>query len=268
MRTSGYRAGYRPVPGASHPTGVPEPRCSALGPAAGRDTPALPRTPTEKPVIPLLFLLSYVWLPTAFRRHTLPEKPQSLLPALVLAVLLAASYGFAASPAHAGWLDWFGRDKKLEQANTALQHAADAVNASAKLQADQNVQVLEAVQALSRERMQLAGHLQQLGQFTAEDSQLAAALTLLGPTLIGVAVLAVGAYALRLAFRDEPTCEAALLELLMEKDVPEASLPRPDDTEALAGRRSSRISIARKNHPRLVKSREIPDTSDPQEMPF
>lgn len=219
-------------------------------------------------MIPLLFLLSYVWLPRAFRRHELQKPPLSPLPTLILAMLLVASCSFVPRPAHAGWLDWFGRDKKLEQANTALQHAAEAVNASAKLQADQNVQVLEAVKALSQERVQLAGHLQRLGQFTAEDSQLAAALTLLGPTLIGVAVLAVGAYALRLAFRDEPTCEAALLELLMDADVPEANLPPCNAPEALEPRNSTPIRIAKKAPHRIVKTRGIPKTSSPQEMPF
>jgi hypothetical protein len=223
-------------------------------------------------MIPLLFLLSYVWLPVALRRHQPPKSPLSILPALLLALILVASCSFVTSPAHAGWLDWLGRDKKLEQANTALQHAAEAVNESAKLQADQNVQVLEAVQALSRERMQLAGHMQKLGQFAVEDSQLAAALTLLGPTLIGVAVLAVGAYALRLAFRDEPTCEAALLELLMAKDAPETDQLPQDAQEPVVGRASSRMSLAKKTPHRLIRSRAIPDAtpdaSDPQEMPF
>jgi hypothetical protein len=187
---------------------------------------------------------------------------------MMSAALLAASCGFLTSPANAGWFDWFGRDQKLERANTALQSAAEVVNHSAKLQADQNIQVLEAVQALSRERMQLAGYLQKLGQFTAEDSQLAAAVTLLGPLLIAVAVLAVGAYALRIALRDEPTSASALLEMLMNDQLLETEHTRREALESVADSRTSSIVIAKKQPARIVKARQIQVTEDPQEMPF
>lgn len=219
-------------------------------------------------MIPLLFLLAFPWLPTVLGCHKPTRNHTSFLPAVISIALLAASCGFLTSPAHAGWLDWFGRDKKLEQANTALQSAAEVVNDSAKLQADQNVQVLEAVQALSRERMQLAGYLQKLSQFTAEDSQLAAAVTLLGPLLIAAAVLAVGAYALRIALRDEPTSASALLEMLMNDELLETEHPRQEALEPIADDRTSRIVIAKKQPARIVKARQIQVTEDPQEMPF
>jgi hypothetical protein len=219
-------------------------------------------------MIQLLFLLAFPWLPTVLGWHKPTRNQTSFLPAMMSATLLAASCGFLTSPAHAGWFDWFGRDKKLEQANTALQSAAEVVNDSAKLQADQNIQVLEAVQALSRERMQLAGYLQKLSQFTAEDSQLAAAVTLLGPVLISAAVLAVGAYALRIALRDEPTSATALLEMIMNDERLETEHLRQEALEPVVDSRASRIGIAKKLPARIVKARQIQVTEDNQEMPF
>ena len=54
---------------------------------------------------------------------------------------------------------WLGTGTtKLEAANRAVHAAAEVVNESARLQADQNVAITEAITAPSTERAQLAGH--------------------------------------------------------------------------------------------------------------
>ncbi len=57
------------------------------------------------------------------------------------------------------------------------------------------------VTALSSERAQLASHLHRIGELAGRDSQWAAAITAFSPVLIVIAVLAVGARALWLAYR-------------------------------------------------------------------
>ena len=129
---------------------------------------------------------------------------------------LGALLGLGCTPAHAGLLDWLARDTtKLEAANRAVHAAAEVVNDAARLQADQNIAIVEAIAALSSERSQIAGYLQHIGELATRDSQWAAALTAIGPVLIVVAVLALGALALWLAYRNH-SGEAELAEVLVE----------------------------------------------------
>jgi hypothetical protein len=129
---------------------------------------------------------------------------------------IGAMLGLGCRQASAGWFGWLARDTtKLEAANRAVHAAAEVVNESARLQAGQNVAISEAITALSAERAQLAGHLQHIGELAAQDSQWAAALTAFSPVLVAVAVLAVGALALWLAYR-EHAGDAELAEVLVE----------------------------------------------------
>jgi hypothetical protein len=129
---------------------------------------------------------------------------------------LGALLGLGCRQASAGWFGWLGTDTtKLEAANRAVHAAAEVVNESARLQADQNVAISEAITALSSERAQLAGHLQHIGELAGRDSQWAAALTAFSPVLVAVAVLSVGALALWLAYRDHAG-DAELAEVLVE----------------------------------------------------
>jgi len=139
-----------------------------------------------------------------------------LWPVGMLVAGLGALCGLGCRQASAGWFGWLGTDTtKLEAANRAVHAAAEVVNESARLQADQNVAISEAITALSSERAQLAGHLQHIGELAGQDSQWAAALTAFSPVLIAVAVLAVGALALWLAYRDHAG-DAELAEVLVE----------------------------------------------------
>ena len=139
-----------------------------------------------------------------------------LWPVGTLVAGLGALCGLGCRQASAGWFDWLGTDTtKLEAANRAVHAAAEVVNESARLQADQNVAISEAITALSSECAQLAGHLQHIGELAAQDSQWAAAPTAFSPVLVAVAVLAVGALALWLAYR-EHAGDAELAEVLVE----------------------------------------------------
>jgi len=139
-----------------------------------------------------------------------------LWPVGALVAGLGALCGLGCRQASAGWFGWLGTDnRKLEAANRAVHAAAEVVNESARLQAGQNVAISEAITALSSERAQLAGHLQHIGELAAQDSQWAAALTAFSPVLVAAAVLAVGALALWLAYR-EHTGDAELAEVLVE----------------------------------------------------
>ena len=134
----------------------------------------------------------------------------------ILIASVGAFLGLGCRQASAGWFGWLARDTtKLEAANRAVHAAAEVVNESARLQADQNVAISEAITALSTERAQLAGHLQHIGEMTAQDSQWAAALTAFSPVLVAVAVLALGGLALWLAYR-EHAGDAELAEVLVE----------------------------------------------------
>jgi hypothetical protein len=131
----------------------------------------------------------------------------------VLAVLALA--GLFANQADAGW---FTRkpDPALEAANRALQQAAETANDSARLQADQNIRIAEAISQLSGERAQLAGHLERLRDFSTRDSAWAAALESFGPTIVVALVLAVGGVALWLATRSGPA-DAQLVDVLLDE---------------------------------------------------
>ena len=112
-------------------------------------------------------------------------------PVWLMAAITGAISGCLATPAKAGWFSW-GPDRKIEAANQALQRAAQIATEAAQTQASQQGQLLAAVEALSNERTQLAGHLQTLGEMATRDSAWAAALQAAGPVLIAVAVLALG----------------------------------------------------------------------------
>jgi len=112
-------------------------------------------------------------------------------PVWLITAIAGAISGCLATPAKAGWFSW-GPDPKIEAANQALQRAAQIATEAAQTQASQQGQLLAAVEALSNERTQLAGHLQTLGEMAARDSAWAAALQAAGPVLIAVAVLAFG----------------------------------------------------------------------------
>ena len=139
-----------------------------------------------------------------------------LWPVGMLVAGLGALCGLGCRQANAGWFGWLGNDnRKLEAANRAVHAAAEVVNESARLQADQNVAISEAITALSAERAQLAGHLQHIGEIAQQDSQWAAALTAFSPVLVAVAVLSVGALALWLAYRGHAG-DSELAEVLVE----------------------------------------------------
>jgi len=139
-----------------------------------------------------------------------------LWPIGMLVAGVGALLGLGCRQANAGWFEWLGNDnRKLEAANRSVHAAAEVVNGSARLQADQNVAISEAITALSSERAQLAGHLQHIGEIAQQDSQWAAALTAFSPVLVAVAVLAVGALALWLAFQ-EHAGDSELAEVLVE----------------------------------------------------
>ena len=112
-------------------------------------------------------------------------------PVWLITAIAGAISGCLATPSKAGWFSW-GPDPKIEAANQALQRAAQIATEAAQTQASQQGQLLAAVEALSNERTQLAGHLQTLGEMAARDSAWAAALQVAGPVLIAAAVLAVG----------------------------------------------------------------------------
>jgi len=158
----------------------------------------------------------------------------------VLAIL--ALTGLLTNSADAGW---FTRkpDPALEAANRALQQAAQTANDSARLQADQNIRIAEAITQLSGERAQLAGHLERLRDFSTRDSAWAAALESFGPTIVVALVLAVGGVALWLATRSGPA-DAQLVDVLLDEvtsenprwltPIPSRPLLRADvDTRAL-----------------------------------
>ena len=136
------------------------------------------------------------------------QKSWSTLVALVLA-------GLFANQADAGW---FTRkpDPAIEAANRALEQAAQTANESARLQADQNIRIAEAISQLSSERTQLTGHLERWRDFSARDSACAAALESFGPTIVVVLVLTVGGLALWLVTRSGPA-DAQLVNVLLDE---------------------------------------------------
>lgn len=150
-------------------------------------------------------------------------------PACFLALALGWFFASAES-AQAGWFSWFSRDsdhtesiQRLEAANRALQSAAEVVNEASRSQADQNVEVLSAIQALSNERTELAGYLERISGLAIQDAQWAAALNLAAPVLLAVSVLLVAALALWLTHRSQPDDAAVLDVLLVEELADDAS---------------------------------------------
>jgi hypothetical protein len=131
----------------------------------------------------------------------------------VLAILVLT--GLPTDSADAGW---FSRkpDPSIEAANRALQQAAETANDSARLQADQNIRIAEAISQLSSERTQLAGHLEFLAKHSTRDSAWAAALEAFGPTIVVALVLAVGGVALWLVTRSGPA-DAQLVDVLLDE---------------------------------------------------
>jgi hypothetical protein len=123
--------------------------------------------------------------------------------------------GLLADPASAGW---FTRkpDPAIEAANRALEQAAQTANESARIQADQNIRIAEAIHQLSSERTQLTGHLERWRDFSARDSAWAAALESFGPTIVVALVLAVGGMALWLVTRSGPA-DAQLVNVLLDE---------------------------------------------------
>jgi hypothetical protein len=183
----------------------------------------------------------------------------------VLAILVLT--GLLTDSADAGW---FTRktDPAIEAANRALQQAAETANDSARLQADQNIRIAEAISQLSGERTQLAGHLERLRDFSTRDSAWAAALESFGPTIVVALVLAVGGVALWLATRSGPA-DAQLVDVLLDEvtsenprwlsPIPSRPLLRADvDTRAL---------VAADDHPDADNAPDfIPNTTE--EYPF
>jgi hypothetical protein len=144
--------------------------------------------------------------------------------------LLALALGWlftSAQSAQAGWFSWLWGDsgraaqqaiERLETANRALQSAAETVNESSRFQAEQNVEVLSAIQALSNERTELAGYLERISALAIQDSQWAAAMNLAAPVLLAVSVLLVAALALLLTHRSQPD-DASVLDVLLVEEL-------------------------------------------------
>lgn len=113
-----------------------------------------------------------------------------------LALLLALTTPHA----NAGWFTR-GPDPKAEAANQALERAAQIAAEAASTQAREHGRLLLAVEALSNERTQLAGHLEHLGTLAARDSAWAVAVQAAAPLLVAVAVLALGCAAIWMVSR-------------------------------------------------------------------
>ncbi len=182
----------------------------------------------------------------------------------VLAILSLT--GLLADPASAGW---FTRksDPAIEAANRALEQAAQTANESARLQADQNIRIAEAISQLSSERTQLAGHLERWRDFSARDSAWAAALESFGPTIVVALVLAVGGLALWLVTRSGPA-DAQLVNVLLDEVTGES--PRwlaPAPSRPLLGADVDLRALVAANE-RERDPEYDSQSHEPQEMPF
>ncbi len=182
----------------------------------------------------------------------------------VLSVLVLT--GLLTNPADAGW---FTRkpDPAIEAANRALEHAAQTANESARLQADQNIRIAEAISQLSSERTVLAGHVERWRDFIARDSAWAAALESFGPTVVVALVLAVGGLALWLVTRSGPA-DAQLVNVLLDEVTSENPrwLTQAPSRPLLGADVNMRALVAANERER------DPDydshSHEPQEMPF
>ena len=174
--------------------------------------------------------------------------------------------GLLVDPVSAGW---FTRklDPAIEAGNRALEQAAQTANESARIQADQNIRIAEAIQQLSSERTQLTGHLERWRDFSARDSAWAAALESFGPTIVVALVLAVGGMALWLVTRSGPA-DAQLVNVLLDEVTSE-------NPRWLAPARSRPLLGADVDLRALVAANERErdpeydsQSHEPQEMPF
>jgi hypothetical protein len=182
----------------------------------------------------------------------------------VLAVLVLT--GLLTNPADAGW---FSRkpDPAIEAANRALEQAAQTANESARIQADQNIRIAEAISQLSSERTQLAGHLERWRDFSARDSAWAAALESFGPTIIVALVLAVGGMALWLVTRSGPA-DAQLVNVLLDEVTSENPrwLAQAPSRPLLGADVNMRALVA--DNQREPDPEYDSQSHEPQEMPF
>ena len=174
--------------------------------------------------------------------------------------------GLLADPASAGW---FTRkpDPAIEAANRALEQAAQTANESARIQADQNIRIAEAIHQLSSERIQLAGHLERWRDFSARDSAWAAALESFGPTIVVALVLAVGGMALWLVTRSGPA-DAQLVNVLLDEvtsESPQWLAPIPSRPLLPADVNMRALVAANEREPDPEYDSQ---SHEPQEMPF
>jgi hypothetical protein len=220
------------------------------------------RPPVQQPLISANVLL---WLAMNFFKiswwlvRALWRRAFNVLAVLVFTSVLAA-------PADAGW---FIRkpDPAIEAANKALQHAAQTANESARIQADQNIRIAEAISQLSSERTQVAGHLEVLARHSAKDSAWAAALESFGPTLVVALVLAVGGVALWLVTRSGPA-DAQLVEVLLDEvasESPRWLAPTPS-RPLLRADVDTRALVAAEEYEAEPEHDSIPNTTE--EYPF
>jgi hypothetical protein len=182
------------------------------------------------------------------------------------ALVILSLTGLLADPASAGW---FTRkpDPAIEAANRALEQAAQTANESARLQADQNIRIAEAISHLSSERTQLAGHLERLMDFSARDSAWAAALESFGPTIVVALVLAVGGMALWLVTRSGPA-DAQLVNVLLDEvtsESPQWLTPAPTRPLLPADVNVRALVAANEREPDPEYDSQ---SHEPQEMPF
>ena len=180
-------------------------------------------------------------------------------PAWPLAALGLASMVLA-SPAKAGW--FWGPDPKVEAANRALQQAAQIATEAARTQASQQGQLLAAVEALSNERTQLAGHLTHLGEMAARDSAWAAALQAAGPVLVTVAVLALGCMAIWLVTRSSDQ-DARLASVLVDEIAGTGPGVFGQAAHDTALEEKPAVHVTSFEHNQVVSPQP-----EPQEMPF
>lgn len=182
-------------------------------------------------------------------------------PVWLMAAIAGSIFGCLATPAKAGWFSW-GPDPKIEAANQALQRAAQIATEAAQTQSSQQGQLLAAVEALSNERTQLAGHLQTLGEMAARDSAWAAALQAAGPVLIAVAVLAIGCAAIWMLTR-AADCDADLATVLVEEIA-------GTGTGVLVGHyhHHEGLTAGDGGHARGLEYTSADTTLEEQEMPF
>ncbi len=174
--------------------------------------------------------------------------------------------GLLADPASAGWFTK-NPDPAIEAANRALEQAAQTANESARIQADQNIRIAEAIHQLSSERIQLAGHLERWRDFSARDSAWAAALESFGPTIVVVLVLAVGGMALWLVTRSGPA-DAQLVNVLLDEvtgESPRWLTPIPSRPLLPADVNMRALVAANEREPDPEYDSQ---SHEPQEMPF